>query len=1273
MSRVGKSLFPFLLAALLGACSSGTKPDCTEFDTQCSQGVNQGGSCVAEPINEGVECDDRDRCTLDDVCQLGECIGTPMDCDDFQDECNLGVCSNGECSSQAKDDGTPCLVETSECRVGACASGECQGTDKPDGTPCNDGDWCTNPDTCTAGVCQGSARDCSDGLDCTADSCDPDRFTCDHTAVAGTCFIDNACHADGDPNPGNPCQECQGALSGDNWTDDDTNACDDGNACTTPDFCLDGVCNGTPQPGCCASDADCDDSRDCTDDLCNTADGTCSNPVITGFCLIGATCWPEGALNPANACQKCQHASLPTDWTNHTDPCDDGVYCTGDDRCSLGACSGTAGLTCSDSLDCTTDSCDEGAQSCGHAVIAGFCSIGGACFSDTAPNPGNPCQVCDSSADQTDWSPDDSAACDDGNDCTDPDFCSAGTCTGTPLPNCCNGPADCSDSKDCTDDICDVPTGTCSNPVLAGYCHIAGACYDDGDPNPNNRCQACAVATAQESWSTGPDGSECGDVCRYCQAGACVNVPDTGDGDPFGECPACQVCNGLGGCRNAVDGTDPKDECTASECENDNCLAGSCFINAGTPCTDSTPADCNAAQCDTAGACVQDFTFEPVGTACDDGDTCTDPDACNALGQCAGTPLAPLPDPDSPVSATSLCLTTGTGAIAAVRVDLQDLSGTPISGATVTIESPAATWSGPVVESTALPGTYYRLLSAPAAAGSATVTVTAATGSGGCATGPVTLNASVTIQFVGPATANTGGCSPLDGNLRVKVTAAEDDTPIAGAYVMVGPAEATVFDDDFENVLAGSPTLANTGTTDANGVIEFTDLGTALDGPRMVTVGHDSRSYLTLVDADASDLVLPLEAIVGPPPTSQVDGILTGITPVNFDDVLDMGMVLTEFTIADLAHFRLASMIAEQSDCWLAVDHWAIGDMWVEMPVNIYIPEQRENYFVNLTIFEHPYKTVPIPDGSVDHHITGVHGTAPWGEVAGLLIGGSGGLSDVVPLLDMHNIGVITTTINGDQNNVPIDMTTSLTPNVNCTIANKPAGSDSMCLALGDWRGTTGDGPMFVMGFKQLTAGQGMVTSVPAQGDFSGIGFVGLGVAAFIDIDSLPPDERWKSRATAGVMDRTGISFSGSGGTLTFDDFMDITELIRSGRTYSWDSVDMGTNAHYTEHHLDLVSYLQYIPGPGGCDSTVIEDLWRSTYWKVLTPGQTLGFTLPDLPANWPRWIDGGLVSPAFGERLVWSFGAYHLGLLSSFDFNAFDFVNALTRVTHTSTNFTSF
>ena len=85
MFRAGKSLFPSLFAVLLlTSCSSDTTiqpSDCTKFDTQCSKGVNNDdGTCRIEPINAGEECDDHDRCTVDDACRQGECRGAPMDC-----------------------------------------------------------------------------------------------------------------------------------------------------------------------------------------------------------------------------------------------------------------------------------------------------------------------------------------------------------------------------------------------------------------------------------------------------------------------------------------------------------------------------------------------------------------------------------------------------------------------------------------------------------------------------------------------------------------------------------------------------------------------------------------------------------------------------------------------------------------------------------------------------------------------------------------------------------------------------------------------------------------------------------------------------------------------------------------------------------------------------------------------------------------------------------------------------------------------------------------
>jgi hypothetical protein len=38
-------------------------------------------------------------------------------------------------------------------------------------------------------------------------------------------------------------------------------------------------------------------------------------------------------------------------------------------------------------------------------------------------------------------------------------------------------------------------------------------------------------------------------------------------------------------------------------------------------------------------------------------------------------------------------------------------------------------------------------------------------------------------------------------------------------------------------------------------------------------------------------------------------------------------------------------------------------------------------------------------------------------------------------------------------------------------------------------------------------------------------------------------------------------------------------------------------------------------------------------------------------------------------DRLNWAFAAYHLGLLSAFDFNSFEFADFMDTVTHSSFN----
>jgi hypothetical protein len=148
--------------------------------------------------------------------------------------------------------------------------------------------------------------DCDDANVCTTDVCS--GTVCSHNSVLGCCNLDADC---ADSNPCNGNETCSGhtcqagtALNCDDGnpctTDscvdptgcahaNNTNACNDSNACTTPDACSAGACGGSysPTPGCCTTNANCNDGNPATTDTCTG--GNCSN-VANATCTTAAEC-----------------------------------------------------------------------------------------------------------------------------------------------------------------------------------------------------------------------------------------------------------------------------------------------------------------------------------------------------------------------------------------------------------------------------------------------------------------------------------------------------------------------------------------------------------------------------------------------------------------------------------------------------------------------------------------------------------------------------------------------------------------------------------------------------------------------------------------------------------------------------------------------------------------------------------------------------------------------------------------------------------------------
>jgi hypothetical protein len=133
-------------------------------------------ACVFE-MHEGT-CDDRNRCTQNDLCRAGECLGESIVCDD-EDVCTDNLCnpSLGCVFPQTRscDDQNPCTKDSCLAPEGCtnellpngtlcddielcteadvCSNGFCVGVAIPDGTPCDDLDPCSKEESCQEGEC----------------------------------------------------------------------------------------------------------------------------------------------------------------------------------------------------------------------------------------------------------------------------------------------------------------------------------------------------------------------------------------------------------------------------------------------------------------------------------------------------------------------------------------------------------------------------------------------------------------------------------------------------------------------------------------------------------------------------------------------------------------------------------------------------------------------------------------------------------------------------------------------------------------------------------------------------------------------------------------------------------------------------------------------------------------------------------------------------------------------------------------------------------------
>jgi len=245
-----------------------------------------------------------------------------------------------------------------------------------------------------------------------------------------------------------------------------------------------GGAGGETNPGPCEMDCSTISTQDCFQAVCNTG----MYPGAVGQCVV-----------------------VPRD--NGT-ACDDGLFCTTDDSCQEGVCTGGPQNDCGmPAPECNDIACDEATKSCsssalpdgttctatdlclqGATCVAGACTGGTPkdCFFSPVPNE---CfvSVCNPMNGMCEPEPgNDGGGCTDQSDlCTVNKTCSAGMCQG-------GVPKDCSGlTAGCNIGQCDTVTGQCMAMAVpnGGMCDDLNACTT-GETCSNGMCNGGTNTTA---------------------------------------------------------------------------------------------------------------------------------------------------------------------------------------------------------------------------------------------------------------------------------------------------------------------------------------------------------------------------------------------------------------------------------------------------------------------------------------------------------------------------------------------------------------------------------------------------------------------------------------------------------------------------------------------------------------------------------------------------------------------------------------------------------
>ena len=286
---------------------------------QCDDGNVEDGDCCNPDCQfeaGGSPCEDEAFCSYGDTCDgegtfkpgAGNPCPVSLTCDEVYDRC-VNCLFDEDCN-----DGIDCTLNFCD------PDGNCQ--DIPDDTLCDDGAFCNGLELCDLLegclpgfdaclpplVCDENQdrcasclfdEECSDGINCTLDYCDPDG-NCQHVADDTLCDDGVSCTSD----------TCD--LSSDCRFIPDDAACDDGEFCNGWELC-DPVAGCLTESEPCPPELDCDEDNDmCMESpdqpvFIDIKPGSCPNPVnikdngVQTVAVLGTDGFDVYTINPETA------------------------------------------------------------------------------------------------------------------------------------------------------------------------------------------------------------------------------------------------------------------------------------------------------------------------------------------------------------------------------------------------------------------------------------------------------------------------------------------------------------------------------------------------------------------------------------------------------------------------------------------------------------------------------------------------------------------------------------------------------------------------------------------------------------------------------------------------------------------------------------------------------------------------------------------------------------------------------------------------------------